>query len=380
MTKYLVDDSSLEAVADAIRGKTKQNDPLLFPTEFVSSIQSIGYSDIPENDGKTHFVIEIPENVSSELRVAVINVADGSNLIVDWGDGDIEDLSEISYTLPLRHLYSNYGTYDIVLTRIDPAVNVTLGNVYPRNTLSPIFGSFEPNKSESLNSIESNTLRNYLKAFCGFDSGVSISTNSTAFKNQYNLKYVYLGLNLTYLYSSSFSGCFSLKEMFLPSSLTMIYSNCFSSCNSLVTLIIPSSVRKIYSGAFNYCNSLKEISFPSSISTIESDLLSNCTSLVDVDIPEGVTTINDRAFSNCFSIPKITLPSTITEMGNYIFYGCYSLSEIHVKSYDPPTITSSSFNSVYGRAKIYVPKNRFSAYLSDSNWSSLEDGLYEEPD
>lgn len=41
MSKYLVDDSSLTSVADAIRSKADTSDNLSFPTGFVSAINNI---------------------------------------------------------------------------------------------------------------------------------------------------------------------------------------------------------------------------------------------------------------------------------------------------------------------------------------------------
>ena len=44
MTKYLVDESSLKSVADAIRDKGETSGTLYFPTGFVSAISQIDTS------------------------------------------------------------------------------------------------------------------------------------------------------------------------------------------------------------------------------------------------------------------------------------------------------------------------------------------------
>ena len=96
-----------------------------------------------------------------------------------------------------------------------------------------------------------------------------------------------------------------------------------------------------------YCNMLQDVSIGKNVTSIGPHAFNTCNSLASITIPTGVTSIGDSAFNSCYSIASITIPYGVTSIGNSAFYRCYSLASITIP-YGVTSIGNSAFNSCYG--------------------------------
>ena len=157
---------------------------------------------------------------------------------------------------------------------------------------------------------------------------------------------------------------------------TNMPSNFFKECKALTSIIIPDSVTEIGAQAFYSCEKIKNIIIPNGVTKISGNTFYWCKSLNSVTIPEGVTVIDYSAFTGCINLPSIILPSTVTTIGDRAFYECRVLKSVTIKAETPPTIQSSTFNSVPADCAFSVPALALEAYKSATNWSARADYIF----
>lgn len=258
MSNYIVSDTSLGSVADAIRTKGGTSAPLEYPQGFIDAIDDIqtgggaptiqsltvtengtytapsgvdGYSPVTVNvssggdtpipdDGKTRIFIHITDGTPDNRLTFYLGftASRSNNTTVDWGDGTVEVLGEVNaYSYP--HKYPSGGDYIITMT-------VNTGTIW--------FGG-------------SDSARIY-----------GSSNNSNAY-NWYRVNKLIVGNNVTKFESSACQTCHALYSVTLSNSVTTLGYQAFGSCQSLTSITIPSSVTKIESSAFAYARGMSEI-------------------------------------------------------------------------------------------------------------------------
>ena len=115
----------------------------------------------------------------------------------------------------------------------------------------------------------------------------------------------------------------------------------------------------------------KVLTLPNTLKTIGNQSFSNWSSLLTLTIPNNVTTIGADAFYNCSSLTSLTIGSSV----NYINAGAFgelsSCNEITCLATVPPTITSSTFQSLKSTCIFKVPAASVNAYKAASNWSAF---------
>lgn len=133
--------------------------------------------------------------------------------------------------------------------------------------------------------------------------------------------------NCTTIGSSAFYSCSRLTDMSFPA-CTSIGSNAFNSCSYLVSVNFPSCTL-ISTSAFCNCYKLSDISFPVCTSIYQSAFY-NCSSLAQVDFP-ACTNLRDYAFANCSKLVSASFP-VCTSIGSYAFVSCSRLTSIYAPS------------------------------------------------
>lgn len=86
-----------------------------------------------------------------------------------------------------------------------------------------------------------------------------------------------------------------------------------------------------------------------------------------------VTRIADNAFRKNTRLWKVTIGSNVTKIGKESFAGCKKLRSVTLKSKSITSIGKYAFKNISSKAKIYVPKKKYSSYkrlLSKSKLSS----------
>lgn len=118
---------------------------------------------------------------------------------------------------------------------------------------------------------------------------------------------------------------------------------------------------------------LKYVKLSAKLKTIPMNAFHSCSGLTEINfIPNGVETIEQNAFMNCESASSATIPSSVTAIGERAFKFCYDLKDIYMKPTTPPTIMSSTFNSLPNDYIIHVPCDSETAYKTASAaWKAI---------
>ena len=137
------------------------------------------------------------------------------------------------------------------------------------------------------------------------------------FKNNLNIRSVYISKLIQSIGESAFIGCNLLEEITLP----FVGANKDETNNTHFGYIF---------GASSYSNNSSYV--PTSLKTvivmggmINDYAFEGCSNLTSVII-EGVSSIGAYAFSGCNSLTSIEISTSVTSIGNYAFNGCSSLT------------------------------------------------------
>ena len=297
------------------------------------------------SDGKTRQYYVIPKD-SLTLNL-YLTLEEGTELDVDWGDNSEHTTwtsnDGDSYK---SHEYSDGGRYTVAITVTD--------------------GSFSCQSSES----EDYTLKKV-------ELGSNVTgIGSSAFCECRALSSITIPNGVTYIESYAFYECRALSSITIPNSATSIGNDAFYDCYALSSITIPNSATSIGSNAFYGCNALTSITIPNSATSIGSNAFSYCYALTSITIPNSVESISNNTLSNCNALTSITIPSSATSIGDSAFYECYALSSITFESTTPPVLGGTL--GITTTCTIRVPQGTLSAYTSASNYPDPSEYIYEE--
>lgn len=245
MSNYIVSDTSLGSVADAIRTKGGTSAPLEYPQGFIDAIDAIetggGGGDTPiPDDGKTRIWISIAEETPDNRLTFYLRftASVANNTTVDWGDGVSETLGSTTAT-NYSHKYSQGGDYIITMT-------VNTGTI-----------AFEGTSG---------------------NSGYSIygARDTSNYHNKSRIRRIVFGNNVTSIDDYVCHQCYGLTNVTISDSVTSIGAQAFAYCYTLAPITIPDGVISIGSQAFAYCYALASITIPDSVISIESGAFAAC--------------------------------------------------------------------------------------------------------
>lgn len=219
-----------------------------------------------------------------------------------------------------------------------------------------------------------------------------------AFKENKNIKSIYIPNSVTNISDSSFNKCENLLNIELPNTLETIGKNVFYECSSLENIDIPISVKKIggwtfkgtpwlenkteefiivgdgvlvdYNGEnrnvfipnnvkslsspFNENKNITNIEIPNSITSIDEVAFYDLDGLKTINIPSTVEIIDDWAFADCSNLTDIKIPSSIESIGKFSFYNCSNLSDITI-SHGLKSIADNAFYLCTSLKSINLP-------------------------
>ena len=125
MANYVVSDTSLGSVADAIRTKGGTSAPLTYPQGFIDAIDDIqtawagDQNEPPEiTDGKMHIWADIPKDATGELLNMPLRWTQtvSNGVEVDWGDGTAPVTYSGTGAANRYHQYAQGGKYEIKIS------------------------------------------------------------------------------------------------------------------------------------------------------------------------------------------------------------------------------------------------------------------------
>ena len=344
MSAKIVQDSSLTAIADAIRAKTGKSASIQFPTEFVSEIESIsGDTPIP-SDGKSRIFCNFTHENS---LTPMLGLGVNGSVDVDWGDGSAHDTltgTNSSTLVTVTHTYATTGEYTIILA---PSSGTSYSFMGVNNYGSRVI----------------------------FKSTTTVANAQRPYNSA--IRKIYVGTGAL-IGNYAFNHCYALEKVVLPDGITNLGTNAFHNCSSLRSISFPEEITSIGSASFQNCNSLLEVNIPSGISAIPNSAFQNCYVLQDITIPDGVSTIGSYAFTSCYSLTTVTIPDSVTSIGASAFGSNNGILEYHCKSSEPPSISSANSLSVPDGCVIYVPQGSLEAYQAATNWSTYASYMQEE--
>lgn len=163
-----------------------------------------------------------------------------------------------------------------------------------------------------------------------------------------------------------------LQTLILPNGITSLPSTAFQDNFMLKYAILPNTITSLSNGTFTNCTSLRKIHFPRNMTALPNNFLSNCYSLPSFEIPSGVTSIGQGAFSYCESLNSLRMPSGITTIGTSAFSYCKSLKVVDFRNHTSiPTLSgTNAFSNVNTNCKIVVPDELYDSWIAATNWSN----------
>lgn len=298
-------------------------------------IMAIGYP----KDGKTRIVFEFEDG--DDLEVPMRFVARGEKLQINWGDGNIEDLSIApnaqSYA-DTTHQYASSGKY---IVSVD------------------YFGNY-------------------------YYSCSGIGHNKEIIKSK-NVKQINEGLHLSG--HISLTGFFNLEKcsMIYSEGLTIIPGYGFKACFSLKAIGFPSNIEKFDNDMVLRDNrSLEYISYNKSFlgsgtKNTLGGLTGSC--IKKLQIPSGIYRIGDLCM---IPIQRIRIPQNVKEINRNTFDNCYVLFVIDLTDFDDPNgipALLGALGNQVSKITIHEVLNQtmYEAFISATNWSTYADRFQIKP-
>lgn len=420
MANYLVTDSQLTSVADAIRAKTGQSGGLSFPSGMVSAVESIsaGGGSV-STDGKDVIFIDYDGTVVDAKTKAQIDVMTSdsdlpanpthSGLTAQGWNWTVAQLKAQLTAIPGQKVYvgqmyvttSGATEIDVEMQegRLSPilticvngTVSVDWGDNTTPDSVTGTSTSTRLDVPHTYASAGSYTVSISKTSGSGYAFDCSstytlLRKNTTANENKvYSncVKNIRIGNNVL-ISDYAFMNCTSLTNVTIPNSITSIGAYAFSYCYSLVNITIPSGVTTIDSYTFSGCQALSNITIPSSVTIINYYAFNLCYALANITIPSEITTISTNVFRSCYSLANVTIPSSVTDIPAYVFSNAYGVGVYHLLPTTPPTLAdSNAFANIPSDCIIYVPYSSdhsiLNAYKTADKWSTYADYMQEEP-
>ena len=363
MADYLVTDTELTSIANAIRTKGGTSASLEFPQEFVQAINDIetgggGGDSWIKGDGKTYLHINIYDEFFLPVYL-LFNQNTRNGCTIDWGDGSTTTPSNTGKQT-ITHEYAEVGEYII--------------------TIANNSGTFYFGNPSSIGG-------------CIFVSSLGESSWSSREMYCSILRKVELGQGWVSSSGRQFKGCRNMTDVYVsvPPAYTSLGNEIFSACQSLKHIDgvqgWNDGITTLNTGVFATC-AFDVVPQFDNVVTIPQNFMSTpnngVSTLGIVDVWEGVTTISQGAFAYQSNIAKATIPSTVTSIGAQVFNNCIGLKELHLKPTIPPTLSNTNAipNGGVVNLTIYVPYSAdhsiLDAYQTASNWSTFASKIVEE--
>ena len=381
----LVNESSLSAIADSIRGKNGETTKYK-PAEMAAAIAAIktGGSDTPS--ASTKKAVNFYDYDGTLLHAYTLDEAKALTALPDAPDHSADEipLTSDGWSEPLEKVTAAKDSMDIaaVYHPADGNLHVIIhnGNSYsddiggnqgialtvPSGCTHIIWG--DGTEEDAASGTEVAHKYGEVRVY----HVVLVGAKSVNFMEKTYLQSVVIPSSVTRIENGAFDSCYSLQSVVIPSSVTRIENGAFDSCYSLQSVSIPSSVKGIWTSSFGSCRSLQSVVIPSSVTSIESQAFQSCYSLQSVVIPSSVTSIQNYAFQNCYSLQSVVIPSSVTSIQNYAFQSCYSLQSVAFEGETPPKCGAGIFNDT--TCPIYAPYAN--AYKTATNLSAYADRIY----
>lgn len=186
------------------------------------------------------------------------------------------------------------------------------------------------------------------------------------------LRRVEIGNGIKTIDRYAFHYCCSLRSVVIPNSVTSIGIGAFNYCHSIASVVIPNGVTRIDDGMCNYCYALISVIMPNSVTSIVRNAFYYCYALANVVIPKGVTSIGNYAFEGCRSLVSVVMPKSVSLSSSLVFSNCAAVAFYDFTAYTSiPTLSNTSvFSGIPSDCEIRVPAALYDEWIAATNWST----------
>lgn len=414
MSEYLIQDTTLTDIADAIREKTGKTDtmtPLEMPGE-IAAIQGGGGGGASVSPKEVNFIdydgtVLYAYTVSEAAALTELPpLPSHAGLICQGWNWSLEDIKALGRSVVVGAMYiTDDGKTRLYITipsnsmagrpparsdvplyisqTVANGVTIDWGDGSPAETLD---GTGNVNTTHHYDEAGDYVITLEPGEGCELGLGADSSSycvmgstgnNGRVYCNM--LQKVEIGRGVTGIGSYAFQRCYSLLSITIPDGVTSIGDYTFQYCYSLSSITIPDGTT-FTTGCFSFCCSIKYVSIANGIVRLAGNLFYNGYGLNFVTIPDSITEINTSAFIYCQSLQSIIVPHSVTKIERTAFQYCSGLSELYVKPVSPPKMeNANALGGLLDDCIIYVPAGSLEAYQTATNWSAYADQMQEEP-
>ena len=388
MSDYLVTDTELTSIADAIRTKGGTSASLTFPSAFVSAINNIptgdpaaeAYKALALNDcsmSYSNYFLRINNTTSDTAYLSGQDVYFPASFFSGISRATMGQfagrkfVSGSTYTFPNCSYISAYAFMDDPMTQAGglagftldfpscltvstmafygckassvylPLTSIMSGSAFCscgvlRTISMPIVSAIRQStfyRCYEL-SIASASLASAIETdafyYCSSLATISFpsckNVGQSAFAGCSRLLSVEMPA-CTILAAYAFNGCYSLSYASFAE-LTTINASAFAYCSALTSISLPSLI-SVNSPPFTGCSNLQSI-YLSALSSLSVSLFGNLSNLVTISVPNLQYISAYMGFGSCINLSTISFPKLTTLSGNYVFSKCYNLLSIYL--------------------------------------------------
>lgn len=412
MSNYIVNDTSLTFIANAIRTKGGTSEPLEFPDGFVTAI-----GEISGGGGRVSVPSKDVDFIDYDGAIVYSYTAEGFLALSAMPENPDHSGDEVpltaqgwNWTLADAQEYvAKYGTLDVGQMYVPTDGKTHIGVYVDRErpaSLRRIILRFSQENSNGTRvdwgdgstkeTYSGTAAANYehiyskpgnyditLEALNGRHTVeyTTASISSSEYNTRDQIVYARIGEN-TIVGTGMFRKCKSIRSITIPSSCDSIGSAAFNEIYAIKSVIIPANVANlgVNDSRAAYCYGLERMIFPARIIRIPGSMFYEGACLKTAHLPPQIIAIGSSSFYNCKSLSSVWVPETVTSIGAQAFYGASNVLEYHMLPTNPPSLASTNvFNGMASDCIIYVPRGRLATYKSATNWSTYASKMQEEP-
>ena len=402
MPRYIVTDTELTGIANAIRAKTGESDQLEFPGEFVSGIRAIE-TPVPD-DANVFFWDPLKDNGKGGVYKAY-TAAEFLALTEMPPNPDHSDYVTHGISIPMtsqgwnwtladaKAYVTKYGWLNIG-QMYAPTDGKTHFVLYISDTgviTKKLFDIADgASVTYQIDSGEAQTASETVTSFTFPTTGwhqVIVSGEAGACKHGIyaitsagndkfyynNVKEIYISPNDS-MVNGGFINFQTLEILTIPQGITAI-GDYLASETQVRHIVVPDTVASLGRGAGKNNGFMISFSFPKQISISDAtEIFGYDVSLRGITLPEGITTFGGYEFASCNDMEFVVIPDGVLSLSYYSLDSCAKLKHVYL----PTSITSigpMAFRSNYTLKSFNRPVHGTpgsNAFYRDCNLESIE--------